>query len=73
MSHAWGAQVPGGKLATLKEEAYKNSVEVLHAYRSKCASASASGQLILPESLKLLPLYSLALTKCCALRSAFLS
>ena len=29
----------------------------------QCASASSSGQLILPESLKLLPLYALGLTK----------
>lgn len=61
-------QVPGGKLGTIKELAYKNAVDVLYTYRSKCASASASGQLILPESLKLLPLYALALTKTGAFR-----
>eukprot|EP00439_Symbiodinium_sp_Y106_P067894 s2120_g11.t1 len=31
--------------------------DMLHAYRANCASMTAAGQLILPESLKLLPLY----------------
>lgn len=64
-------QVPGGSLASIKEQAYKTAVDVLHTYRSKCASASASGQLILPESLKLLPLYTLALTKTPAFRQDY--
>ncbi|CEP03242.1 unnamed protein product (mitochondrion) [Plasmodiophora brassicae] len=38
-------------------------IDVLHTYRKHCASASSSGQLILPESLKLLPLYTLGLMK----------
>ncbi|CAD7928814.1 unnamed protein product [Amoebophrya sp. A120] len=32
-------------------------VNILHAYRVNCASTSSYGQLILPESLKLLPMY----------------
>ena len=38
-------------------------VEVLYAYRRFCASGNAPGQLILPEALKLLPLFSMAITK----------
>lgn len=34
-----------------------------------CAASSSQGQLILPETLKLLPLYALALTKSTGLRS----
>ena len=37
--------------------------EVLHKYRVYIAASSPRGQLILPESLKLLPLYSLGLLK----------
>ncbi|KAF1780700.1 ADF-H/Gelsolin-like domain [Phytophthora cactorum] len=43
-------------------------VTVLFNYRKFCASSSSSGQLILPESLKLLPLYTLATLKSRALR-----
>lgn len=42
---------------------------MLAVYRKFCASSSASGQLILPESLKLLPLFGLSLTKATALRA----
>ena len=43
-------------------------VNILHAYRINCASTSSYGQLILPESLKLLPLYSGSLLKQIAFR-----
>lgn len=33
------------------------AIDMLHAYRKFCAAASSPGQLILPDSLKLLPLY----------------
>lgn len=61
-------QVPGGKLEVLKKQAMERCVDVLGTYRSKCATASATGQLILPETLKLLPLYILALIKTPAFR-----
>jgi protein transport protein SEC24 len=38
-------------------------VATLGAYRKYCASNSSAVQLILPESLKLLPLYALAFLK----------
>lgn len=44
-------------------------VDVLAAYRKHCASTTSPGQLILPESLKLLPIYVLALTKNSLFRS----
>jgi protein transport protein SEC24 len=44
-------------------------VHTLFSYRKFCATTSSSGQLILPEALKLLPLYSLAVTKCPMLRT----
>lgn len=39
------------------------ATEMLHAYRRHCAANSSPGQLILPESLKLLPLYLSAIEK----------
>ena len=38
-------------------------INILHIYRRKCASVTSTGQLILPESLKVLPLFTLALLK----------
>ena len=57
------AQVPGHALGACKEAITKAAADALLAYRTHCAAASSSGQLILPEALKLLPLYTLALTK----------
>lgn len=46
-----------------REQLIDNCANVLFNYRKYCATASSSGQLILPESLKLLPLYTLATLK----------
>jgi protein transport protein SEC24 len=54
---------------SFKERLTKSCVDMLHAYRINCASTTAAGQLILPESLKLLPLYIGALRKMPAFRS----
>ena len=40
----------------------------MQAYRKFCASTSSAVQLILPEALKLLPLYTLAILKGPALK-----
>eukprot|EP00007_Cunea_sp_BSH-02190019_P003409 CAMPEP_0174246610 /NCGR_PEP_ID=MMETSP0417-20130205/42158_1 /TAXON_ID=242541 /ORGANISM="Mayorella sp, Strain BSH-02190019" /LENGTH=1133 /DNA_ID=CAMNT_0015326463 /DNA_START=167 /DNA_END=3568 /DNA_ORIENTATION=- len=40
-----------------------NCIKLLHAYRRHCAAQSSPGQLILPETLKLLPVYLLGLFK----------
>lgn len=41
---------------SIKETVVRALVTILHAYRISCASASPDGQLILPDSLKTLPL-----------------
>jgi protein transport protein SEC24 len=63
------AQVPGRTIAACREVVIKAAVDTLVAYRKHVATASSSGQLILPESLKLLPLYSLGLTKLACFRT----
>jgi protein transport protein SEC24 len=50
-------------LAAVRSSLIDKCVDVLAAYRKHCASTTSPGQLILPESLKLLPIYVLALTK----------
>lgn len=52
-----------------KERMTKSCVDMLHAYRANCASISSAGQLILPESLKCLPLYVGSIRKMPAFRS----
>ncbi|RLO13526.1 hypothetical protein DYB28_006752, partial [Aphanomyces astaci] len=63
----YGNYMPSG--ATVKEKLVDDCVHVLSNYRKHCATNSSSGQLILPESLKLLPLYTLATLKSRALRN----
>jgi protein transport protein SEC24 len=41
----------------VEKDLEETSIEMLYAYRKHCATNSSQGQLILPESLKLLPLY----------------
>ena len=43
--------------AQIKQNLIEKSVNILAAYRKYCSKASPPGQLILPETLKLLPLY----------------
>jgi protein transport protein SEC24 len=57
------AQLGGRSVAACREVVFKSAVDTLAAYRAKCASASPAGQLILPENLRLMPLYALALSK----------
>jgi protein transport protein SEC24 len=40
---------------------------MLACYRKNCAQSTVAGQLILPETLKLLPVYVTSLIKCDAL------
>jgi protein transport protein SEC24 len=46
-----------------KETIFNNLVTLLHQYRQKCAAQSSPSQLILPDNLKLLPMYTLTALK----------
>ncbi|KAF2910869.1 protein transport protein SEC24 B isoform X2 [Oryza sativa Japonica Group] len=61
--------IPTSTLLHLREEVTNTCINILQSYRKYCASVSSSGQLILPEALKLLPLYTLALIKSIGLRN----
>lgn len=56
-------------ITNYKEKMTKSCADMLHAYRSNCASTASAGQLILPESLKLLPLYIGSIRKLPAFRA----
>jgi protein transport protein SEC24 len=56
-------------LHQVREAVVSATVSILYTYRKMCASTTSAGQLILPESLKLLPLYVLSLTKHALLRA----
>ncbi|KVI01183.1 Sec23/Sec24 beta-sandwich, partial [Cynara cardunculus var. scolymus] len=62
-------EIPFVPLPQLREQVTNLCIYILHSYRKFCATVSSSGQLILPEALKLLPLYTLALIKSIGLRS----
>lgn len=47
----------------VKEHLINNCANILACYRKNCASPSSAGQLILPECMKLLPLYTNCLVK----------
>ena len=50
-----------------KEKLMNRCAQILACYRKNLASPSSAGQLILPEQMKLLPLYVNCLLKCDAL------
>jgi len=56
-------------LPGFKDKLTRACVDMLHAYRINCASTTSPGQLILPESLKMLPLYVSCMRKMVAFRS----
>ncbi|BBN17285.1 protein transport protein SEC24 [Marchantia polymorpha subsp. ruderalis] len=62
-------EIPNVPLTQVRDQMTAQCVNILYTYRKFCATASSSGQLILPEALKLLPLYTLALTKSIGLRA----
>lgn len=61
--------IPTSPLSQVREQMTNLCINILHSYRKYCATVSSSGQLILPEALKLLPLYTLALIKSVGLRT----
>ncbi|KAF9210180.1 COPII coat Sec23p-Sfb3p heterodimer component [Haplosporangium sp. Z 27] len=56
-------------LNDVRDALTERCVKILSAYRKNCASSTAPGQLILPESYKLFPCYALTLLKSKALRA----
>lgn len=60
--------IPGGTLASCQDQLLRHCINQLFSYRKNCTTAPSSGQLILPEALKLLPFYSLGLSKSPCLR-----
>ena len=63
-------QLSGDALKSARDVLQRTCVEALYEYRVACASRSPPGQLILPESIKLLPLLVLGAFKGLLLRSA---
>ncbi|KAK9071221.1 hypothetical protein SSX86_009789 [Deinandra increscens subsp. villosa] len=62
-------EIPSTPLLQVRDRVTDLCISILHSYRKFCATVSSSGQLILPEALKLLPLYTLALIKSTGLRT----
>ncbi|KAJ3205727.1 COPII coat Sec23p-Sfb3p heterodimer component [Clydaea vesicula] len=63
LAKAGVAQANNSSLKEVRDQLTEKCCAILGSYRKHCASVSSSGQLILPESLKLYPIYSLALLK----------
>ncbi|GFP98573.1 protein transport protein sec24-like cef [Phtheirospermum japonicum] len=62
-------EIPSTPLSQVRDQITNDCINILSSYRKFCATVSSSGQLILPEALKLLPLYTLALLKSNGLRT----
>ncbi|GLT85060.1 hypothetical protein SLE2022_032620 [Rubroshorea leprosula] len=63
------SEIPTSPLVQVREQVTNLCINILLSYRKFCATVSSSGQLILPEALKLLPLYTLGLIKSPGLRN----
>ena len=65
------ARLLGGSasIQNVKDQTITTTVNTLYAYRKFCASNNSTGQLILPEGLKVLPLYCLGLHKSPGMRA----
>lgn len=59
----------GTPVSKAKDALVEKTVQALFVYRKRCTSSSISGQLILPEALKMLPVTILGLQKSDAFRS----
>ena len=57
------SRIMEGNPKAVKEALISNCASILACYRKNCASPSSAGQLILPECMKLLPLYTNCLLK----------
>ncbi|KAK6288783.1 hypothetical protein POUND7_000324 [Theobroma cacao] len=61
-------KIPSTPLLQIREQVTNICINNLLAYRKFCTTSTSSGQFVLPEALKLSPLYTLALTKSTGLR-----
>jgi len=52
---------------SIRDNIITQAANILACYRKNCAQSTVAGQLILPETLKLLPVYVTSLIKCDAL------
>lgn len=52
---------------SIRDNIITQTANMLACYRKNCAQSTVAGQLILPETLKLLPVYVTSLIKCDAL------
>merc|ERR1739838_95478 len=59
-----------GTVRSARSQLLNACVDILFAYRKHCAANNAHRQLVLPEALKLLPLYTIGLLKNALLRDA---
>lgn len=66
------SQLASAPIPTLVTQFHVRSAQALASYRKFCAQNMPSGQLVLPESLKLLPIYCLAFSKSTAFSSGIL-
>ncbi|KZT02981.1 sec24-like protein [Laetiporus sulphureus 93-53] len=57
------AKLPNRTIANIHEQLTEKCVSILLGYRKHCAASAPPSQLILPEALKVLPLYTLAVMK----------
>lgn len=67
------AQITQVPLRDVRATLTESCVKILLAYRKHCASSTSPGQLILPESYKLFPLYALGLMKTKAVKGGNVS
>ncbi|KAI7959660.1 hypothetical protein MJO28_003451 [Puccinia striiformis f. sp. tritici] len=67
------AQIVQVPLRDVRATLTESCVKILLAYRKHCASSTSPGQLILPESYKLFPLYALGLMKTKAVKGGNVS
>nr|XP_016479832.1 PREDICTED: protein transport protein Sec24-like At4g32640 [Nicotiana tabacum] len=63
------SEVATAPLPQIREHVTNHCINILHSYRKFCATVSSSSHLVLPEALKILPLYTLALVKSTGLRT----
>ena len=56
-------------LPAVRDQVLASTAKMLTAYRKLCAAQIEAGQLILPESMKILPVYTLGLLKSAAFRA----